>query len=197
RLSVDGPPVEPVLASSRNEMDPAWSTSASQLAFTTDRSGSDEIWLRSASGDFERPLVTQGDFTQDETYLLNSPAFSPDGQRIAYYREGGLGFTNRVYVSPVAGGPPVRLTRGVGDEEDMPTWSADGNWIAYSANSGGYYGKWSLMKARIGGDPQVVLASIAPGSPLKWSPNGAWIAFNGTAGLSISSPDGQSTKLVD
>jgi Tol biopolymer transport system component/predicted Ser/Thr protein kinase len=197
RLSLSRQPVEPVLASSRNEMDPVWSPAVSQLAFTTDRSGTDEIWLRSATGDFERPLVTQAAFGVRDTYLLNSPTFSPDGQRVAYYHEGGQNGGNRIFVSPVAGGPPVELTKSRGAEEDLPTWSPDGNWIAFSMNSGGYYGKWSLAKARIGTEPQVVVQSIAPGSPSSWSPDGAWIAFNALTGLSIVSADGTSTRSID
>src|SRR5262249_37207952 len=108
RITLDGRAPELVLASSRNEMDPAWSVAASQMAFTTDRSGMDEIWLRSQNGEFERPLVTSRDFPNNPTYIMASPTVSPDGQRVAYYREGLDG--NHIWMSPVAGGPPVRLT---------------------------------------------------------------------------------------
>ena len=43
---------------------PTWAPAASQMAFTTDRSGNDEIWLRSQNGEFERPLVTSQDFAR-------------------------------------------------------------------------------------------------------------------------------------
>ncbi len=194
---------EPILTSSRNEMDPAWSLTTSQLAFTTDRSGRDEIWLRSATGDFERPLVTAQDFPEGETYIFGSPAFSPDGQRVAYYREGFIANTdvgggNRIWISPVAGGPPVTLARGPA-EQDLPTWSPDGNWIAFAENLGAFtFGKWSLLKTRVGSSatPEVLVPDIAPLSPSKWSRDGAWIAYNGRGGLSIVSPDGKSTRVI-
>jgi Tol biopolymer transport system component len=199
KLSLDNRMLEPVLSSSRNEMDPAWSPAASQLAFTTDRSGTDEIWLRSASGDFERPLVTSRDFPDDQTYLLNSPTFSPDGLRVAFYREGTTGHgSSRVWVSPVAGGPPVELSRD-DREQDLPTWSPDGHWIAFASAQGGFnIGKWALVKMRVGatGSPQVLAPAIAPGSSAKWSPDGAWIVFNGVGGLSLVSQDGQSTRTI-
>jgi len=207
KLSLDRPELEPVLTSSRNEMDPAWSPATAQMAFTTDRSGSDEIWLRSANGDFERPLVTARDFPKSDTYLLSSPAFSPDGQRVAYYREGNVGGTegdsaghaNRVWISPVAGGPPVLLAQGPA-EQDLPTWSPDGNWIAFPENRGGglALGKWSLMKTRVGATSaaQVLVPDIAPLSAVKWAPNGRWIAYNGQEGLSLVSPDGQTTRVI-
>ena len=64
QLSLDRPALLPVIATARNEMDPAWSAAGSQLAYTTDRSGTDEIWLRSQNGEFERPLVTALDFRE-------------------------------------------------------------------------------------------------------------------------------------
>jgi Tol biopolymer transport system component len=194
RLSIDRPALEPALASGRNEMDPAWSSKASQMAYTTDRSGLDEIWLRSPNGDFERPLVTPQDFS-GQTYLLSSPEFSPDGQRIAYYRDGSTG--SRIWISPVAGGPPVELARS-DDAQDLPSWSPDGAWIAFGKDSGGVVGKWSLVKMRIGAKaaPETIVSDIVPLSPVKWSPNGAWIAYNGHGGLSLVSPDGQSTRTL-
>jgi len=192
RLSIDHPALEPALASGRNEMDPAWSPKASQMAYTTDRSGSDEIWLRSQNGDFERPLVTPQDFS-GQTYLLSSPEFSPDGQRIAYYREGSTG--NRIWISPVAGGPPVELARSDA-AQDLPSWSPDGAWIAFPMDSGGIVGRWSLVKMRVGAKvaPETLVADIAPISPVKWSPSGEWIAYNGQNGLALVSADGRSNR---
>ena len=96
QFSVEHPSPSVVLATSRNEMDPAWSVSGAEMAFTTDRAGREEIWLRSEKGDFERPLVTPGDFGGKETLLLSAPAISPDGQRIAYNRVGSEG--DRIWI---------------------------------------------------------------------------------------------------
>jgi Tol biopolymer transport system component len=197
RVSVDRPVLEPMIASARNEMDPAWSLETSKMALTTDRSGVTEIWLADQYGQLDRsPLVKPSDFPTD-TYLFGSPQFSRDGKRIAYFRR-GLG-TNRIWISPVAEGPPMELSPGQ-DEQDMPTWSPDPGsaWIAYAHQSGGTAGTWMLSKIRVGAKtPPVPLArDILPYSPLQWAPSGEWIAFNGQDGLSIVSPDGQTTKVV-
>jgi eukaryotic-like serine/threonine-protein kinase len=195
QLSIERVGATPLIASARNEMDPAWSTAGSQLAYTTDRSGTDEIWLRSQNGEFERPLVTAPDFGDMQTHLLSAPAFSPDGQRIAYFRQGPDG--GRIWISPVAGGPPVVLAR-TDDAQDLPNWSPDGAWIVYPQNAGGKVGKWSVVKTRVGAKTpsQVLVPDIIPLSPTKWAPNGDWIAFDGRAGLSIVSPDGQTTRAL-
>jgi Tol biopolymer transport system component len=192
-FSLDKRTLTPVLASARNEMDPAWSAAGSQLAYTTDRSGTDEIWLRSRNGEFERPLVTPQDFRDSQTHLVSAPAFSPDGQRIAYFRQGSDG--GQIWMSPVAGGPPVQLARS-DNAQDLPNWSPDGAWIAYPQNSGGKIGEWSLLKMRVGAKTpsQILARDIVPISPVKWSPDGEWIAFDARSGLSIVSPDGKSSR---
>ena len=176
-------------------MDPAWSVATAQWRSPPTGPERDEIWLRSQNGDFERPLVSPGDFGASETYLLASPRFSPDGQRIAYYRVGSDG--NRIWISPTAGGPPVELFRS-GNGQDLPDWSPDGAWIAYPQDSAGVVGRWNLAKSRVGAriDPVVVVPDIVPYSPVKWSKNGEWIAYNGTNGLSIVTPDGKDAHAV-
>ena len=37
---------------------------------------------------------------------------------------------------------------------------------------------------------------IIPFSRVQWSPNNAWLAYNGLGGLSLVSPDGRSTRVV-
>jgi Tol biopolymer transport system component len=191
QLSVEHPTPSVLLATSRNEIDPAFSSSGDQMAFTTDRRGNEEIWLRSRNGDFERPLVTPHDFGS-ATSLLNAAAFSPDGQRVAYYRLGPEG--QRIWITPVAGGPPVQLAPGI-SFQDSPTWSPDGTWIGYVQSANGV---WTLAKTRLGTrDAPIVLArDILPVSPVRWSPSDAWIAYNGRDGLSLVSPDGKSTRLL-
>src|SRR6266508_2604406 len=194
QLSIEHRSAIVVLGTSRNEMDPAWSPSGTEMAFTTDRTGRGEIWLRSQKGDWERPLVTPTDFGASPTYLLSAPAFSPDGQRIAYSRAGSEGY--QIWITPVAGGPPIPLAPSR-EAQDWPSWSPDGTWIAYAQATTPSV-TWSLSKMRVGArTPQAIVASDAiPFSPVQWGPDGAWIAYNGRNGLSLVSPDGKSTRTL-
>jgi eukaryotic-like serine/threonine-protein kinase len=180
------------MATSRNEMDPASSPSGTQMAFTTDRTGRMEIWLRNRDGD-ERPLVTAADFGTSATYLLSSPAFSPDGQRIAYNRAGPEGL--QVWISPLAGGPPIQLAPA-GRTQDWPTWSPDGKSVAFAQAVEG--AGWSLMKSQFGArtPPELLVNEIAAFSPAAWAPEGGWIAFNSRNGLAIVSPGGENMKVL-
>ena len=81
-IPLDGGPLRPLLATSRNESDPAWSSDGNLFAYVTDRNGPQEIWLRSREGErwLDRALITQRDFGDDLTIMLSAPSISPDGQ---------------------------------------------------------------------------------------------------------------------
>jgi TolB protein len=66
--------------------------------------------------------------------LENSPAWSPDGTRIAFASNADGGGYD-VFVMPAHGGPATNLTNlagGVVDER--PSWSPDGARIAFTSN---------------------------------------------------------------
>jgi Tol biopolymer transport system component len=158
------------------------------MAFVTDRSGHEEIWLRSQEGDWQQPLVTSSAFGASPTYLLSAPAFSPDGGRIAYNRAGPEGY--QIWVSPVAGGPPIQLDPS-GTNQDSPGWSLQGDWVWWVQ-----FGQIVRMRVGARTGPEVVVPQVVPYSPLQWSPDGAWVAFNGAGGLSVVSPETQKTRVV-
>jgi len=192
QIDLNGSTPRTLLATSRNEMDPTWSADGSQYAFVTDRTGDQQIWLRSLDGQWERPLVTENNFSDSRTYVLGSPSFSPDGQRIAYERQGPRGF--RIWISTVAGGPPVSLTADEGLAQFSPSWSPDGTWVAYEQWQ---LGRSSLVKARVGeGRAVSIKEDILPFTHPRWSPSGEWIACETSEGLNLLSPDGQKARTL-
>ena len=188
-IPVAGGPVRPLLATSRDEMWPAWSPVAPLLAYVTNRSGREEIWLRNAQEGSDRPLVTQRDFPDDDTLALWTLAVSPDGSRVAYARN-STKHLGRIWISLLSGGTPVAVTRS--DEYELgPAWSPDGNWLTYLSTAGG------LMKVRVGGtEPPVVLRNDFCRNPAQWSPDGKWISCPVGDGVLLLSPDGKQTRKV-
>jgi len=190
-VPLDGSPVRKLLATSRNEQDPSWSPVAPQYAYSTDRTGTAQVWLRSRAGDWERPLVTEKDFGQAWIVSINETSFSWDGQRIAYAVGGDNGHS--VWISSVQGGSPQRLVAGDADQRS-PSWNPDGSWIAYLESTGG---RWTLKKAQPGGSQEpVVLRKGCLRSHPKWSKRGDWIACMTVDGLTLIAPDGGASKVI-
>ena len=189
-IPLAGGPVQPLLATSRNELFPVWSPRGSTLAYVTDRSGRKEIWLKSTEEGWDRPLVTQHDFPDDETLWLLTPAISPDAGRIAYSRVSNK-HVGELWISPMTGGPPLRLGSGHGYEIG-PAWSPDGKWLTYFSAVDG------LMKVAVGGSEAPVSLGFSNGceNPAQWSPDGQWIACATGDGVGLVSPDGKTRRTV-
>jgi serine/threonine protein kinase/Tol biopolymer transport system component len=197
--SLDGSGTRPLLATARNESDPVWAPDGNLFAYVTDRSGLDEIWLRTRDGrSGDRPLILQSDFgDSDRTIMLGSPSFSPDGQRIAYQRNAFKPiWPLRIWISQVAGGPPVPLLPASHQGyQGAPSWSPDGHWIAYTEWTDRH---WKLAKVRVGsGEAPVVLRTDGvPNATPSWSPNDEWITWETEHGFVLVSPDGKQQRVL-
>jgi dipeptidyl aminopeptidase/acylaminoacyl peptidase len=186
-----------MFAASRNESDPVWSPDQSLLAYVTDRSGQDEIWVSSGDGRAaHRPLVAQNLFGDDRTIMLSAPMFSPDGRRVAYQRSGHKPvWPLRIWISQTAGGPPVPLLPPtIEGYQSAPTWSPDGEWIAYADWTDR---EWRLAKVRVGSDRPMILRNDGiPNATPAWSPTGDWITWETRDGFLLVSADGTGQRLL-
>ncbi|HNP62712.1 MAG TPA: amidohydrolase family protein [Woeseiaceae bacterium] len=114
-------------------MQPRFSPDGSEIAFTSDAGGGDNIWIMNADGSNTRQL------TKEDFRLLNNPYWSPDGEYVAakkhftttrsagtgeiwiYHRNGGAGV-------PVVERPNEDHQKALGE----PAFSPDGRYIYYS-----------------------------------------------------------------
>jgi len=104
------------------------------------------------------------------------PAWSPDGERIAYVstKDG----ETAIYVMALTDGKVTRLTRG-GAWNGNPTWSPDGQWVMFdSSRDGPNAGMRNLFVVRPDGTDlrRVTRGSDYSGQP-SWAPDGKRVAF--------------------
>ncbi len=190
--------VQKLIATGRSSEMPAWAAEAPQLAYVTDQSGAQEIWLHSP-GRADRPLVTAAAFPPDTTQWFMAPAPSPKADRVIYMRveraPGGGTAGARLWISSTAGGTPVPLTSDATNFETPGSWSPDGNWFVYSAARDG---KLALMKVKTSGQatPQVLKDDVASSIP-GWSRSGTWIYYAASNGDDhVLSPDGKTDRRL-
>jgi eukaryotic-like serine/threonine-protein kinase len=182
---------ETLIKTGRIEMMPSWAVSQKKLAWVTNRNGPFEIWIRSADGSV-RPAVTAAEFATKNKWFV-APALSPDGGRIAYERIDASG-VDRLWMSSVDGGSPVRLTNVEPSSEFSGSWSPDGSRFVYLQ---GDAGRLSLMMVKAVGNakPTVLRERVQVGLP-SWSPSGEWITFRDDKGWNLISPAGDRMKSL-
>jgi eukaryotic-like serine/threonine-protein kinase len=187
---LDGSAPRTLLSTALPEFGPSWSPKGDQFAFITQRNGTDELWLHSPQGNWDRPVVTAKDFPTLQSLI--GPAFSPDASRIAYTAlMAGGGRRRSLAISPVGGGIPTIIADGY-----APTWSLDGTTIAFLWVKPD--GTIPLATLRVGSDDppvEIVAQRGGLGAP-EWSPNGLWIAVPSQRGVEIASPDGKEQRTI-
>jgi Tol biopolymer transport system component/DNA-binding winged helix-turn-helix (wHTH) protein len=138
--------------------------------------------FRAPPGTADPPLGTVARITPLTSFPgdENTPAFSPDGTRIAFSwaPEGG---EQNLYVTQITGGEPLQLTRGGGTDRD-PAWSPDGMQIAFMRQHDPARLDLVLVSA-LGGAERVLqpitlyFVSREASPRLAWTPDGRQLIF--------------------
>ena len=111
-----------------------------------------------------------------------SPAWSPDGRRIAFLSNRAEGWD--LYVMSSDGGEPIRLTSGA--TADDPAWHPDGERIAIERG-----GAIELVRPDGGGREILVERASQPA----WSADGR-LAFRGNGDLWLRAADGDEARVL-
>jgi len=106
------------------------------------------------------------------TGLKSDPAFSPEGNQIAFAWDGNAGLNTHIYVKLVGTGSALQLTKGT-RREWSPVWSPDGREIAFERESGS--GAAIYIVPALGGAERK-LAEVSVQGRLDWSPDGKYLA---------------------
>ena len=169
------------------DVQPRWSPDGTRIAFTSDRSGGDNVWTADARG-LDLRQVTDESFR-----LLNNAVWTPDGQfliaRKHFTATRSLG-AGELWMYHVSGGSGLQLTERPNDQQDAgePAVSPDGRTVYYSQDvtpgptfqynkdpNTGIYAVKTLDRET--GETQTILGGAGGAARPQPSPDGRHLAF--------------------
>jgi len=135
-MPIAGGKATPINSGLAWSMQPRFSPDGSEIAFTSDAGGGDNIWIMNVDGSEPRQL------THEEFRLLNNPYWSPDGQYVAarkhYTTTRSLG-TGEIWIYHRDGGSGIQVVERPSEQHQKelgePAFSADGRYLYFSFDS--------------------------------------------------------------
>ena len=178
-----------LISSTRQEEAPEFSPDGQRIAFRSNRSGHDEIWVCRSDGSNPVQLTNFGG-----PYTA-APRWSPDGRWIVFTSR-AAGNLN-IYIISAEGGSLRRLTTGPSGEA-LASWSRDGRWIYFTSRRSGRGEVWRMPAA--GGD--AIQVTRNGGWNARESPDGRTLYYtktqNGEPGLwRMSVEGGEETQALE
>lgn len=136
-----GVKISRVIASTRLENTPDYSPDGRQIAYQSERSGRDEIWIANSDGSSSRQ------FTRLNSRVSGFPRWSPDGRSLVFHAR--VDGPANLFIADVSTGALRKLTQGTG-ENTVPSWSRNGDWIYFGSRRTGQRQIWKIPQ--IGGE---------------------------------------------
>ena len=115
--------------SSRIDTNPECSPDGTRVAFTSERSGTPQIYLMGIDGTDLQRVTFEGRYNEGASW-------HPDGSRLVYSRRADRGDRHDIAVVDLVTGQDQLLTTGPGSHEN-PSFSPNGEWIAFDTRRPG------------------------------------------------------------
>lgn len=153
-------------SSDANDRSPEWSPDGRSIAYISDKSGEEEIWVAAQDGSTPPQQITTG-----STGQRYRPIWSPDGKKIAFSDKDG-----KLYVLTVA----TKLTQTLVDSPigliTSFEWSPKSGFLAYSMNGTSGVGSIYIWSAAENKSYRVTPEMFESGSPA-WDTGGDYLYF--------------------
>lgn len=142
---------------------PEYSPDGSRIAYISNRSGTQQIWVSDK----------EGASTQQLTFLTGNqeatwPRWSPDGRALLFT------VGRSVYVVSAEGGVPTIRLRDMGRQEAVADWSHDGKWIFVNCQRSG---RDEICRAPADGSGEQIQLTREGGNSPQASPDGMFVYY--------------------
>ncbi len=144
-----------------------YSPDGKYIAFRSDRSGANEIWVSSSDGREPRRV------THFNGPMTGSPQWSPDSKSLVLDSR----VTGRadIYIVDISSGSPTRITNGIANNSDnvVPSWSRDGRSIYFSSDR---TGEWQVWRKSLDGGAETQVTTNGGFNGTE-SEDGTWLYY--------------------
>lgn len=166
-----GGPAKQVTHTPGAEFGLAWAPDSRRVVYSSERDGTNHLFLYDFRSSKETRLT---DGAGNDAH----PAFSPDGDKLAFVRDG-----HSLYVLDIDSGKATKLASGnidlrhpLGSERPL-AWSPDGRWIAYLDWGQRMYRGAMVVPAAGGRARPVSFLGNTFADSINWSPHGQSLLF--------------------
>lgn len=145
---------------------PSWSPDGSQIAFISDKTGEEEIYLIAQDGSKPAEQITTGG-----SAMRYQPEWAPDGKRIAFSDKDG-----KLYVLTLADRKIVQVTDSPRGQIRDYAWSPRSNFLAFTMSNDNQFASvfvWSANDSQLRRVTDDYFNSYNPA----WDPSGNYLYF--------------------
>ncbi len=145
---------------------PRWSPDGSRIAYLSDRSGEDEVWVVAQDGS-----TPAGQLTSGGKAMRYAPEWSSDGKLIAFGDKDG-----KVWVLTVADKKLVEIADSKRGQIQDYTWSPKGNYLAFSMQDDNTMSSVYVWSSKDNQLRRVTTGTFSEFSPA-WDPQGNYLFY--------------------
>ncbi|MBV9577427.1 MAG: PD40 domain-containing protein [Chloroflexi bacterium] len=167
---------------------PSWAPDGSSLAYVYRGTNFADIFLTDDQGQNQARLTNSQSTVLDNDDWNLRPAYSPDGQSIAFVSDRNSAFPTLWLINADGTNRRALATPGLEVQDvDALAWSPDGTQLAFTMFNEPGPTQIGILSLPAGGRQQGRALTAQAGGALDpaWSPDGNWLAFAGHNGLAV------------
>lgn len=162
-----------VTESAWREQDPRWSPDGKWIAFVSDRTGRQEVWISDELGKHPQKL---SDTDCDKSSLV----WSPDSKSLLW-----AGSDHKLRKVEIDGGKTEVVAAGEAGMITGPQFAPDGKWISYAKQDNLLRSRIWIKNLQTGAEKMIVSDEFQVANSAKWTPDGKRLLLIG--GVSVPS----------